>query len=113
MTTTTIVARIIRVLTGNATATMLHAVDEDGLELKLEVPPAQARVIVPGQVLVVQWSTHNIPELSNFQAPAQAAPVDPLDHEFDIRTQTPASDLRSRDIIDEFNTLLGSPRRKG
>ena len=70
---TTIVARIIRVLTGNATATMLHAVDEDGLEIKLEVPPAQARAVVPGQVLVMQWSTHGIPELSSPQAPVQAA----------------------------------------
>ena len=112
---TTIVARIIRVLTGNATATMLHAVGEDGLEIKLEVPPAQARAVVPGQVLVMQWSAHSVPELSTPQAPARPAalPIDPLDHEFDIRSETPASATGARDIIDEFNTLLGSPRRKG
>jgi hypothetical protein len=115
MTPITIVARIVRVVTGNATATLLHAVVEDGLEAKLEVLPAQARAVVPGQVLVMQWSVHSIPELSTPQAPARPAalPVDPLDHEFDIRSETPASTTGARDIIDEFNTLLGSPRRKG
>ena len=111
----TIVARIIRVITGNATATMLHALNEDGLEAKIEVTPAQARAIVPGQVLVIQWSVHSVPELSTPQAPARPAtlPADPHDHEFDIRSETPASAMGARDIIDEFNTLLGSPRRKG
>ncbi len=109
----TTVARILRVHTGHATATMLHAIDDDGLEIKLEVSPAQARAIVPGNVLIVQWSAHGVPDLSSTQAPQPAAqPTDPLDHEFDIRSETPASATSARDIIDEFNTLLGSTRRK-
>ncbi len=109
---TAVAARIVRVLTGNATATMLHAIDADGLELRLEVPPAQARAVTPGQVLVLQWSVHSIPELTAPPAPT-TAPPDPLDHEFDLRTETPASTSRAQDILDEFNTLLGSPRTKG
>lgn len=111
--TTTIVARIARVITGNAAATMVHAIADD-LDIKLEVPPGQARALVPGQVLVVQWSAHSVPELSG---PPVAAPVtqpaDPLDHEFDLRINTPAPAAGARDILDEFNALLGMPRRKG
>lgn len=111
--TTTMVARILRVLTGHDTATMLHAVDDDGLEIKLEVPPAQARTIVPGQVLVLQWSAHSIPALAAPTAAPQPAAIDPIDHEFDLRSGPPASAASARTIIDEFNTLLGAPRRKG
>jgi hypothetical protein len=110
---TTLVARVIRVLTGNSTATMLHAIDNNSLEIKLEVSPAQARAIVPGQVLVVHWSAHSIPELAVPQTQPTALPSDPLDHEFDLHSATPASTTRAQNIIDEFNTLLGSPRAKG
>lgn len=116
---TTMVARIARVITGHDTATMLHAFDHDGLEIKLEVPPAQARAIVPGQVLVLQWSTHAIPEWSSSETFAVGTRVDlkdPIDLEFDIRSEPPASaatPASTRNILDEFNTLLGTPRRKG
>lgn len=111
---TTMVARIVRVLTGHDTATLLHAADDDGLEIKLEVPPAQARTIVPGQVLVVQWSAHTVPALTTTAAaPQPAAHTDPIDHEFDLRSEPTVSTAGPRNIIDEFNTLLGAPRRKG
>ena len=111
---TTIAARITRVLTGASTATLLHAIDDDGLEIKLEVPPALARAVVPGQVLVVQWSTHTVPELTMAELPPPAArPADPLDHEFDIRHETTAAAPGARDIIDEFTMLLGSSRERG
>lgn len=111
---TTIAARITRVLTGASTATLLHAIDDDGLEIRLEVPPAQARAVVPGQVLVVQWSTHTIPELTIAEVqPPTARPADPLDHEFDIRRETSTAAPGARDIIDEFDVLLGSSRGRG
>lgn len=108
---TTIVARILRVLTGHAQAAMLHAVDEDGLELRLEVPAAHARTVVPGQVLVMQWSAHAVPELTPTPTPAQHAhhDDDPIDHEFDIRSEPPSA----RAIEDELSMLLGPARRKG
>jgi hypothetical protein len=59
--TTTIVARIARVITGSATATMVHAIADD-LDIKLEVSARATptgrpggrdrRALVPGQVLV-------------------------------------------------------------
>lgn len=110
----TIAARIARVLTGSSTATLVHAIDDDGLEIKLEVPPAQARTILPGQVLVVQWSAHTVPDLKAHEQPQPITrPVDPIDHEFDIRNDTPAAAASSRDIIDDFNVLLGSTRGRG
>jgi len=110
---TTIAARIVRVLNGPAAPTMLHAIDEDGLELRLEVPSAHARMVVPGQVLVVQWSAHAVPDLASPpETPRHAIPTDdPIDHEFDIRSDTATP--TARDIEDELSTLLGPARRKG
>jgi hypothetical protein len=109
----TIVARITHVVTGHDTATLLQAIDDDDLEIKLEVPPAQARMIVPGQVLVLQWSAHTVPALTTPAPQLEAPAADPIDHEFDLRSEPPASPASARSIIDEFNTLLGTARRKG
>ena len=111
---TTVAARISRVLTGSSVATLLHAIDDDGLEHRLEVAPALARVIVPGQVLVLQWSVHTVPDLSPQEASAPAPrEVDLIDHEFNLRSETPAAAVGARDIIDEFNALLGPARGRG
>ena len=114
MTQAIVAARVIRVVTGNATATLVHAIDDGGLDQKLELSPAQARTIMPGQVLILQWSVHDVPELSSAPAVPVTQPPDPLDHEFDIRIDSPApAPTGARDILDEFNALLGLPRRKG
>lgn len=111
---TTIAARITRVHTGSSVATLLHAIDDDGLEHRIEVPPALARAVVPGQVLVLQWSVHTVPTLSSQEPPAPAPrAVDPIDHEFDLRSEPPAAAGSARDIIDEFNALLGPARGRG
>lgn len=54
MTNAIVAARVIRVVTGNATATLVHAIDDGGRDQKLELTPAQARTILPGQVLILQ-----------------------------------------------------------
>ncbi len=113
MTNAIVAARVIRVVTGNATATLVHAIDDGGRDQKLELTPAQARTIMPGQVLILQWSVHDVPELSTAPAAPVTQPADPLDHEFDLRINTPAPAAGARDILDEFNALLGIPRRKG
>jgi hypothetical protein len=111
---TPIAARIARVHTGSSVATLIHAIDDDGREHRLEFPPALARTIVPGQVLVFQWSVHTVPDLSTPEPPRPAAtPADPIDHEFDLRNDPPAAATGARDIIDEFHKLLGSTREKG
>lgn len=110
---TTLVARVLRVLTDNTQAAMLHAVTDDGLELRLEVPGAQARTVVAGHVLVVQWSAHAVPEMrASSEAPEPTATDDPIDHEFDIHRETHGSSPRAHFIEDALNTLLGAARGK-
>ncbi|MDC0716206.1 hypothetical protein [Nannocystis bainbridge] len=49
---------------------LVHAVDADGLEIKLEVPTDAARDLAEGHVLVFTWSAHAIPVLvAEAQAP--------------------------------------------
>jgi hypothetical protein len=60
---TTVVARIHRVLQGHSPTAMLQASTDTGHEIKLEVPLESIRGVTPGQVLVLQWSVHNISEM--------------------------------------------------
>jgi hypothetical protein len=62
--TTTIVARVVRVVMGHSPAALIHAREESGNEHKLEVAVEAARNMSAGQVLVLQWSVHNLPELA-------------------------------------------------
>lgn len=60
---TMIVARILRVLQGHSPTAMVHARDSVGHEHKLEVPLESIRGVTTGQVLVLEWSVHDLPEL--------------------------------------------------
>ena len=44
-----VVARVRRVLTGHSDRSLVHAVDDDNLEYKIEVPSDVLRNLVPGQ----------------------------------------------------------------
>jgi hypothetical protein len=59
----TVIARIHRVLQGHSPTAMLQARTDTGHELKLEVPLESVRGVTSGQVLVLQWSVHNISEM--------------------------------------------------
>lgn len=74
---TTIVARVLRVLIGHSPTAMLHAHDNDGHELRLEVPAESVRSVSPGQVLVVQWSVHSLPELAAGEVVVETTPSQP------------------------------------
>jgi len=60
---TMIVARILRVLQGHSPTAMVHARDPVGHEHKLEVPLESIRGVTAGQVLVLEWSVHDLPEM--------------------------------------------------
>jgi hypothetical protein len=53
-----VVARVRRVLTGHSERSLIHAVDPDSLEYKLEVPSDVLRNLVPGQehALMLSWT---------------------------------------------------------
>lgn len=58
---TTQTFRVVRVLTGHSPVARIDGVDEDGLEVRLEVPADAARAVGVDQVLVVNWSLHALP----------------------------------------------------
>jgi hypothetical protein len=113
MTQAIVAARVIRVVTGNATATLVHAIDDGGLDQKARAvarpgphdharPGADPSVVGPRRPGALERAGVPVTQ-----------PPDPLDHEFDIRIDSPAPAAGARDILDEFNALLGLPRRKG
>lgn len=71
----TTLARVLRVLTGHSATAMIHAVDERGHELKLEVPTELTRAVAPGRVLVFQWSVHGLPEAGPESAGIEVVPL--------------------------------------
>jgi hypothetical protein len=72
----TIVARVLRVLTGHSPTAMIHAIDEHGHEHKLEVPVESTRDATPGRILVLQWSVHGLPEAVQDNARSEVVSVD-------------------------------------
>lgn len=88
----TIVARVRRILSGHSPTALLHAVDADGHEHKLEVPADQTRALSPGQVLVMHWSVHDLADLGS-EAPN--VEVEPL----------PSSSVRLTQVIGEIDDL--------
>ena len=134
------VARV--VITSLSPVARIDATDAEGHELRLEAPVAIAQQAAAGRVLVVQWSLHDLPATLPQEAPAverpQAVPMtreatgnlvdeafmnlmDPGRHgalktrptHTDFHHETQPSTTGAPDISDEFNTLLGTPRRKG
>ena len=72
----TVVARVLRVLTGHSPIAMIHAVDKHGHEQKLEVPVEAAREVAAGSVLVLQWSAHVLPNVSSDGHAIEVVPVE-------------------------------------
>ena len=71
----TVVARVRRVLAGHSERTLVHAVDEAGLEYKIEVPSDALRDLRPGQehTLTLSWTLQ--PVVSSKPAPPASTPT--------------------------------------
>ena len=82
----TVVARVLRVLTGHSPIALIHAVDKHGHEQKLEVPVEAAREVAAGSVLVLQWSVHVLPDVPGDGTAIEVVPVE----------ETPASTTEAR-----------------
>lgn len=75
-----VVARVRRVLTGHSDRSLVHAVDDDNLEYKIEVPSDVLRNLVPGQehMLMLSWTLQPVvtaPVPRDTAAPAARAPT--------------------------------------
>lgn len=69
--TTTILARVRRVMRGHSDRALVVAVDGAGLEHKIEVPLEAVRDVGDGaeHVLMLSWSLHALPAILQPQAP--------------------------------------------
>ena len=129
---TTQVYRVTRVHAGTSPVARIDAVDADGHDLRLEVPRDLARGAAPGRLLVLQWTMHDAPAVSEASAPTTAATPeappkvaevrpDPaaVDQEFMemmARGRKPAASspaAQGRSIDRELSTLLGPAGGKG
>lgn len=75
----TILARVRRVLTGHSDRSLIHAVDDDSLETKMEVQSEVLRDLVPGQqyMLILSWTLQPVvtAPASREAAPSARAPT--------------------------------------
>jgi hypothetical protein len=133
---TTQTFRVVRMLTGHSPVARIDGVDEDGHELRLEVPADAARSASVDQILVVNWSLQAQPVApgsttevrSSERTRAGSAPVvdaefstpspDAIDREFMAlmagrRPARAAPAIPVRDIDLELSTLLGAAGAKG
>lgn len=73
----TIVARVLRILSGHSAAAQVHLLDEHNHEHKLELPFELAQRIEPGSLMVLQWSIHAVPGEVALSGPAPEVPLRP------------------------------------
>ncbi len=94
---TTSIARIRRILTGHSARALVQAVDLEGLEYKLEVPVEATRTAREGDVLVLTWSIHGLPALSDGEPVSTPEPA-----------SAPTPSAQSADA--QFDALMRSRR---
>ena len=68
-------ARIVEVISDHSVRARIHAVTESGLELKLEVPFADAEGLAAGQILWLAWSVHTLPDAAPCARTEEAGPT--------------------------------------
>ena len=101
----TVVARVLRVLSGHSTAAMVHAVDEHGHEHRLEVPVEAAREVAAGSVLVLQWSAHRLPGVTSDGPTIEVVPVEETPHVAEARASSTTGVLEN--AATHLEALLG------
>ncbi|MBK8265271.1 MAG: hypothetical protein IPK80_28570 [Nannocystis sp.] len=99
-------AQVRHLVVANDGRSLIHAVDADGLEIKIEVPDELVRGLSTGpeRVLLFAWSLHELPEVKPVAAgedrstPAQQAPTE-------APAEAPAAPS-ARAVEEEFMTLF-------
>ena len=84
-----IVARVERIRSGHSDRALVHAIDGEGREYKIEVPLDDVRDLPPDQayLLVMSWSIHASPVPATIAATSASAPAS--------TPRTPASPVTS------------------
>lgn len=106
--TTSIIARVRRVLRGNSDRALVHAVDDVGHEYKIEIPLEAARDVREGgdNVLMLSWSLHVLPPA--FQ-PA-TAPATPATTSAEPATAAATSRPSPSSVDQQFMDLMSRGR---
>ena len=102
------IARIHQILSGHSERALVHAVDADGLEYKLEVPADAARGLSSGHVLWFAWTAHAMP--APLPEPALPAPTQADAAQADAaraEAEQTASSSGSQSPDEQFITLMG------
>lgn len=95
-----ILARVRRVMTGHSERALVHAVDDAGLEYKIEVPVDAVQDAGRDRVLLIMWSLHTMPGAVE---PSLPAPSD---------ERPPSTAPGAADVVDqEFMALMARGRR--
>lgn len=95
----TVNARVRRVVIGHSERALIHAVDGDNLEYKIEVSSDAVRDVVPGQELMLTLSWTLQPVASDTTSRATATPT--------ARAPTPLSSA----VDEEFMAMMARGRR--
>jgi hypothetical protein len=85
------VFRISAVLAGQSAHVTVVGRDAAGRELQLELPPAQARALEVGQLLLLSWSAHAIPELDSGAPAGSSTTAEPTAEATAASTAEPAT----------------------
>ncbi|PCC73191.1 hypothetical protein SAMN02745121_08214 [Nannocystis exedens] len=103
------VYRISAVLAGQSAHVAVVGRDAAGRELQLELSPDRARGLQPGQLLLLTWSAHVVPELEA-AAPAgagEAKPSEVPDAAAPTSTPEPATARSQASDEEEVFRMLG------
>ena len=103
----TLLARVRRVVLGNDGRALIHAVEESGLEHKIEVPAELVRDASASdgrRVLLLAWSLHELPDVDGSNA--ALTPASPTS-EAPTTTDLTANTAAPSDVDAAFMALLG------
>ena len=104
----TILADIKRVMRGHSDRALIHAVDQSGLEYKLEIPLAEAAALPAGTnlQLVLSWSVHAIAAPAASTSSPQPSPATPIAATPAPSTAAPAPPPASQSADERFMALM-------
>lgn len=96
-------AHVRRILTGHSDRALIHAVNDAGLEYRLEVPAEAVRGVDSdhGLVLMVSWSLLALPRAAEPVTAPAAAPAEP----------SPVTAAPANSVDAEFMALMARTRR--
>ena len=104
----TIVAKVHKIVTGHSERSLVHAVEDSGLEHKLELPTELLREVIVGQdhVLMLSWTLQALPQVPAQPPAAPGVAGPPPTPSVGGPTPLPSA------VDEEFMAMMARGRRK-